>query len=294
MESGNRIVSRREVLAAFGCLAAAGPAAMSAVAQKSKSVKGKGIALQLYTLREQAQADLAGTLKKAREIGWEYVQWSGMPNLNAVQIREALDKAGLKAMAVHAGMEDFEKDFEGSAKFWKTVGALDVAPGSMMKECQDSLEAWLRGAKRLDAIGAKLRAVGMRLSYHNHSFEFEKFTGDPRNKLDILMESTKPENLKAELDTAWVFNGGADPAAYIRKYKGRCPVIHVKDIAAAVVGKGKVQFKPLGQGALPWKDIFAAGRESGVDWYIYEQDGGDGSPFDYAKASFEFLAKNVL
>lgn len=282
--------------AAPASVAQGGPQAKgkSASSGPNKPAKGKGIALQLYTLRNQAKEDLAGTLKKAREIGWEYVQWSGMPDLSAEKIKEALDAAGLKAMAVHTDMEGFEKDFEQTARFWKTIGAMDIAPGSMMKDCQGSLEAWLKGARRLDAIGARLRAVGMRLSYHNHSFEFEKFPGDNRNKLDILMESTKPENLCAELDTAWVFNGGSDPAAYIRKYKGRCPVIHVKDIAAAVPAGGKVQFKPLGQGALPWKDIFAAGRESGVDWYIYEQDAGDGSPFEYARASYEFLARNLL
>jgi sugar phosphate isomerase/epimerase len=54
-----------------------------------------------------------------------------------------------------------------------------------------------------------------------------------------------------------------------------------------------VQFKPLGQGALDWKDIFAAGRASGVEWFIYEQDGGDGSPFDYTRASYQFLVKNL-
>ena len=52
-------------------------------------------------------------------------------------------------------------------------------------------------------------------------------------------------------------------------------------------------FKPLGQGEVNWKETFAAGRESGVAWYIYEQDGGAGSPFDYAQASYEFLKKNA-
>ena len=70
-----------------------------------------------------------------------------------------------------------------------------------MKDCKANLADWLKGAQRLDALGAKLRAVGMRLSYHNHTFEFEKFPGDPRRKIDILLESTRPENLKAEFDT---------------------------------------------------------------------------------------------
>lgn len=294
MISDKQKLSRREALAAFGVLALSGQATFGGKAEKSEDPKAqKGIALQLYTVRDPAKKDLAGTLKRVRDMGWEYVQWSGMPVLPAEKIREALDAAELKAVAAHVAVESFEKDFDESVRFWKTVGALDVAPGGMMNDCRSSLDAWLKGAKRLDAVGAKLRAAGMRLSYHNHSFEFEKFPGDPRYKLDILMEAARPGNLNAELDTAWVLNGGTDPAAYIRKYKGRCPVIHVKDILPAKEG-AKFQFMPLGQGAVNWKDVFAAGRESGVEWYIYEQDGGEGSPFDFTRTSYEFLKKNLL
>ena len=94
------------------------------------------MALQLYTLRDPAKKDLADTLKKAREMGWEYVQWSGMPNLPAEKIREALDTAGLKAIAAHVGIEPFEKDFDANVKFWKTVGVKDLAPGGMMNDCK--------------------------------------------------------------------------------------------------------------------------------------------------------------
>jgi sugar phosphate isomerase/epimerase len=251
-----------------------------------------GMALQLYTLREPAKKDLSDTLKKAREMGWEYVQWSGMPNLPAEKIRAELDAAGLKAIAAHIAVEPFEKDFDANVKFWKTVGSKDLAPGGMMGDCKASLEAWLRGARRLDQLGAKLRAAGLRLSYHNHSFEFEKFPGDDRRKLDILMAATQPDNLCAELDLAWALVGGVDPAAYIRRYKGRCPVVHAKDVVRAKDGK-KQQFKPLGQGELSWAEIFAAGTEAGIEWYVYEQDSGEGSPFDFAHASYQFLAKQL-
>jgi sugar phosphate isomerase/epimerase len=256
------------------------------------ATKKRAMALQLYTLREPAKKDLADTLKKAREMGWEYVQWSGMPNLPAEQIRAALDAAGLKAIAAHVGIEPFEKDLEANVKFWKAVGVGDLAPGGMMNDCKASLKDWLNGARRLDDLGAKLREAGLRLSYHNHTAEFEKFPDDNRRKLDILMEATKPQNLKAELDLAWVYAAGVDPAAYIRKYKGRCPLVHAKDIVRARDRK-KQQFKPLGQGELNWPEIFAAGDEAGIAWYIYEQDSGQGSPFDYAQASYEFLAKHM-
>ncbi len=250
------------------------------------------IAMILYTVREPAKEDLPGTLKRVREAGFEYVQWSGMPKLPAEEARKALDDAGLTAVAAHVSIEPFEEEFDETVAFWKTVGSLDVAPGGMMRDCKETLEDWLRGAERLDAVGAKLRDAGMRLSYHNHAGEFETYPGDERCKLDILYEETSPEHLFAELDTAWVHHGGADPAAYIRKYAGRCPVIHVKDTHGKDA-EGNVRFAELGRGLLDWDAIFSAARESGVEWCIYEQDKCDGDVFDSVRASFDFLAENL-
>jgi len=285
-------ITRRQALAALGALAASARTGISFAQEDTKSMKG--IALQLYTLREPAKKDLAGTLKKAREMGWEYVQWSGMPNLSAEEIRAALDEADLKAVACHCGVEPFETDFENQVQFWKTVGALNVGPGGMMSDCRGTLDDWLRGAARMDAVGAKLREVGMRLNYHNHDFEFGTFPEDPRTKLDILYEATDPENLYAELDLAWVHVGGADPAALMLKYANRCPMIHAKDVAEGrSLIRGR-QFMPLGQGVLQWDEIFAAGEKAGVEWWIYEQDNATKDIFECAHESYEFLKKNLL
>jgi sugar phosphate isomerase/epimerase len=154
------------------------------------------------------------------------------------------------------------------------------------------VEAWLRGVKRLAAVGAKLREEGIRFAYHTHAPDFQKYPSDPRRKIDIMLESSPATDLKAEFDVAWVFAGGANPADYLRKYKGRSPVIHAKDLMPLKQG-GKVQFKPLGQGAQNWKEVIAAAHESGVEWFAYEQDSGQGSPFDWARESLEFMKKNV-
>lgn len=252
-----------------------------------------GIAMILYTVRDQARENLPDTLRRVRECGFEYVQWSGMPPMPAKAIRSALEEAGLRAIAAHTSVEPFEEDFEGQVAFWKTVGVRDVAPGGMMRDCQGDLESWLRGAARLDDLGAKLRKAGMRLSYHNHAYEFETFPGDPRCKLDILYEATDPRYVFAELDTCWIYAGGADPAACIRKYAGRCPVIHVKDMKAERDESGRPRFTPLGQGVLDWPAILAAAKESGVEWYVYEQDTFEGEAFECIRASYEFLAQNL-
>ena len=145
-------MSRREALGALGLLAMSGP-----MLRGAESATKAGIALQLYTVRDLAKNDLEGTLQKAAEMGWRYVQWSGMPALPADKIRAALDKAGLKCIACHTSVESFEKDFDGQVAFWKTVGNKDVAPGGMMQDCTANLQAWLRGAKRLDELGEVAR-----------------------------------------------------------------------------------------------------------------------------------------
>lgn len=285
-------LTRRETLAALGAMALS--AKFAAAADAVEECKFKGIALQMYTMREPAKQDLPGTLKKVRDMGWEYIQWSGMPDLPAQEIRNALDTAGLTAISAHVGIEAFEKDFDNQVAFWKTVGNADVAPGGMMGDCKDTLEAWKRGAARLDAVGAKLREAGMRLSFHNHDWELGKYEGDDRSRLEILMAETTPGNLCSELDLAWVHVGGADPAETMLKFKGRCPMIHAKDYEGKSLLTRRVQFKPLGQGILDWPTIFEAGRQAGVEWYIYEQDSADKDIFECAKESFEFLSKNLL
>jgi sugar phosphate isomerase/epimerase len=256
----------------------------------------EGLSMQfgmiLYTVNGPAKDDLPGTLKRVRDIGFEYVQWSGMPKLPADEIRQALDAAGLQPVACHCGIEPFEEDFESEVAFWRTVGVTDVAPGGMMRDCNDSLEAWLSGAKRLGAVGAKLRAEGIRLSYHNHAHEFEKFDGDNRCKLDILYEETSPDNLKAELDLGWVSVGGPDPAGYLRKYAGRCPVVHVKD-PLRKLDDGGMLWAPVGQGQLDYAAIFDVAREAGVEWLIYEQDNCEGDIWDSVAASYAFMKEHV-
>lgn len=250
--------------------------------------------LQLYTVRKPAEKDLQGTLKKVREIGFEYVQWSGMPNLTAPEIRSALDNAGLKAISAHISIEDFEKNFDAQVEFWKTVGVTDVAPGGMMSDCRSDAEAWLKGCARLDALGARLRLKNIRLSYHNHDWELQPFPNQSTSKLEILLESTCPDNLYAEFDLAWLYIGGANPANWLKKYAKRCPVIHIKDarVEKKLTGKKPI-FVPLGKGELNWDEILPSAKEAQVEWYMYEQDSSQGDIFDEVAESYAFLKKHI-
>jgi sugar phosphate isomerase/epimerase len=251
---------------------------------------GKGIPMskpvlgvQLYTVREQLAADFVGTVRKVREIGYDAVELCGKGPLPQDELVKLLKELGLKVAGCHVGIADLEKDLDGWIAFIKAVqGAslvLPYLPDDRRKTAQD----WVNVARVMDDIGAKCRAKGVKFSYHNHSFEFVKLGA--KYALDVLYENCSPENVLCELDTYWIKHGGADPVKYIKKYSGRCCILHVKDMA----GDQQKSFTEIGRGILDWKSIHKAATASGVQFYCVEQDRCIGNPFDSIAISLRFL-----
>jgi len=133
-------------------------------------------------------------------------------------------------------------------------------------------------------MARKLKTYGLSFSYHNHSWELQKY-GD-RTVLDILYGESDPDVFNAEIDTYWIQHGGGDPAAWIRAVKGRIPLLHLKDMA---VGPDGPMMAEVGEGNLNWAAILAAAQEAGVEWYLVEQDVCQRDPFDSLKISFDNL-----
>ena len=98
-----------------------------------------------------------------------------------------------------------------------------------------------------------------------------------------------------ELDTYWVQHGGADPAAWIRRLKGRMPVVHLKDMTVSAEGWNVKQLMAeVGEGNLNWPAILDACHAAGVRWYAVEQDICPRDPFESLKISYENLRKMGL
>lgn len=251
------------------------------------------VAIILYTVREPAQTDWRDALKRVRDCGFQCVQWSGMPALPADEIRQGLMDANLLAIAAHCPIEPWLESFDEQLEFWQALTVPDVAPGGMAEDCRDSREAFLAEAERLDTLGGTLRDRGMRLSYHNHAWEFDWFPGDDQTKFDLLYQCTREENLKVELDVAWAQSAGEDPAALLRRYSGRCPLVHAKDFVWNRAGDAPM-FVPLGEGIVEWDDVFAAARDAGTEWVIYEQDTHKGDLWENVRASYRFLERAGL
>lgn len=248
------------------------------------------IAAQLYTLREQlkTEADIAATLKKVRELGYEAVQVSGLGPIDPKELKRICDGEGLAVCATHESPKALTENTAAVAEKLALWNCRQTAY-PYLAEAARSEEGYKQLAKDLTAAGKKLAAAGITLSYHNHGFEFERY--GERIGLEILYEESDPKFLKAEIDTYWVQYGGGDPAAWCRRMKGRMPLVHLKDMT---VVENKPTFAEVGAGNLNWPAILDACREAGTRWYIVEQDLCRGDPLDSLRLSLENLKKMGL
>jgi len=67
-------------------------------------------ALQLYTVRDHLAQDVAGTLRRVNEMGYEHVEIAGTHGLTDGEFKGALDAAGLNAISAHMGYEEITGD----------------------------------------------------------------------------------------------------------------------------------------------------------------------------------------
>lgn len=266
------------------------------------------VAIQVYSVRDDAAADMMGTLKKIAEMGYDGVEFAGFYGYGAEEIRAQLDTLGLKAVSSHVPFATLKSDLKATCEYHKILGCKYIAVPYLEPGDRPGTEAWPKTIADILEIGKYLSGEGIQLLYHNHDFEFTKVDG--KYALDMLYDAVPEEFLKTELDTCWVKFAGEDPAAYVRKYAGRAPVVHLKDFYVegalkdaatpyALINadgtdsgakRSTFEFRPVGHGIQNFPEILAASKDAGAEWVVVEQDmSPTRPPMEAAKMSREYL-----
>ena len=245
------------------------------------------LAAQMHTLREftRTAADIAATLKKVKALGYDAIQVSGFGPIERGALKAIIDGEGLTICSMHTGFDRLRGETRTVIDEYHVWDCRYVAVGTIPQAYREAGgEGYKKFAEEASEVARELAADGLIFSYHNHSFEFERFDG--RTGLDILFEESDPDVFQFEIDTYWVQHGGADPAAWIRKAKGRADLIHVKDMA---MRDREQLFAEVGEGNLNWPAILDACREAGARWYLVEQDRCERDPFESLGISLKNL-----
>lgn len=248
------------------------------------------IGLNMYTLRDLC-TDAAGlnkTFAAVHDIGYRYVQISGLGAIDPPDIVAALGENRLQACATHLGWDQFVSDTDTIVQLHRDYGTTHAAIGGLPEEYRstDGAQRFIEEAK---TVLPHLKKAGLDFSYHNHNHEFVHYDG--RTWLDIVHDGGASVGIKFEIDTYWVVAGGADPAEYLSRFSDAMSIIHAKDMI--VTPTREQRFAPVGSGNLNWPRIFDAVRSAPVEFVIVEQDAHyDNDPLDNVAQSFTFLKQS--
>lgn len=240
------------------------------------------IAAQLYTLRNflKTPEDIATTLQKVKDIGYNAVQVSGIGPIDNRALKEIADRVGLAICATHIGFADMQNGLDAVIEKHRLWECKYVGLGSIPGDYRGSAEGYRAFAEIASDISRKFKAAGLQFVYHNHAFEFAKLGG--QTGMDILFNESDADAFGFELDVHWVQAGGADPVDWIHKVKGRMQVVHLKDFV--VTGDSERRFAEVGEGNMNFSSILEACEATGVEWGAVEQDDC------YGRDPFESLA----
>lgn len=234
-----------------------------------------GLAVQLWSFRNDFKKDVPGTLKRVRELGFTNVELAGTYGMTAQQFRAELDKAGLKAISMHIELKAARDKIDEVIRNAKALGVQDV--GVPWINFPFTKTDCLQAIQVFNQAGKKLAASGLRFFYHVHGYEFFLHEGQPQTLFDLMMTKTNPRFVSFQLDTYHVAYPGQDPTKLLQKYPGRFISLHMKDLRKGAAREHSGDFKekdavPMGQGKINWPEVFKASEKEGIRWYIIEDE----------------------
>jgi sugar phosphate isomerase/epimerase len=239
---------------------------------------------QLYTVRADMERDFEGTLRRVADIGYDEIEFAGLFGNDPATVRSLLKRLGLKAAASHVDWKRLRDDPDGAIKEAKVLGAPYLVLAWLPPEERQTLDQWRWWVSHLNAVGKIARRQGLRLAYHAHDFEYQAIDG--LRPINLLEQGLNPKFVGFEMDIYWTVKGGGDPVAMLRKYPGRFPLAHIKDMS-----KTDMAMTDVGDGRIDFKAIFkAAGRRNFKHMFVERDDAGD--PFATLARSLAYL-KNM-
>lgn len=253
---------------------------------------GMPVGLQLFTVRDQLQNDMMGTLKQVAAIGIKEVEIYDLYGKTPAEFARILKDDGLTAPSGHYMTRHLHGNWEKEIENARVIGLKYMVNAILDPEERRTFDDWKRLAELFNKAGEQTRKAGIQYCYHNHNFEFQKF-GDI-TAYDYLLKTLDPKLVKFEMDCFWMTHAGQDPVAYLKKYPGRFPLLHIKDMKDhppnSVEKDDKMgMFAPVGQGVINWKRIFAAAPTGGMKHFFIEQDWCEQPPLEAVRISYTYL-----
>ena len=236
--------------------------------------------VQLYSFRDEMTKDALGTLEKIASIGIKEIESARSKKghyygLSPSDMKKACRDLGMELISGHVHLD---KNFKKTLEEAVASGQKYLICSSMPSKGQ-TVDNYKKVAEEFNKAGEACEKVGIHFGYHNHEYEFESDQGQVL--YDVLMDNTEPDLVHMELDLGWVIVGGKDPLGYFKKYPGRFPLWHLKDMDMT-----KKESTEFGKGGLDIPTMMENQEASGVKHIFIEQE-------EYASTPMESMRHNM-
>ena len=266
-----------------------------------------GVGLQLYTIRDAIDQDLAGSLKKVAEIGYKYIELAGYSDgkfygMEPAEFKKLVEDLGLTLLSSHTQVEAQGITLENAKKMAEDhakVGVKYCLQPWVVPEARTTVASWQKMVADWNKVGTIMKETGLIFGYHNHNFEFASVEGKIPF-VDIMMPELDKDLVTIELDLFWTTKAGQNPVDIFKKYPGRFQLLHMKDMftkeAPFFSTEGVTDFAPVGAGVIDFKTILASADIAGAKYLVVEQDnrGGEPTPMEDIQTSITNLKTKIL
>ena len=199
-----------------------------------------------------------------------------------------MDELGMTIIASHCEMN---KDFEKKATDAAAIGMKYLICPWL--GAQKKLDDFKRFAEEFNKKGEICKQNGIRFAYHNHDYSLKPLEGTIPQQL--LMEQTDPSLVDFEMDIYWVVTANEDPELWLKKYKDRFRLCHIKDRTKTPVENNGKNSVDLGTGVINFGKVLKTAKENGMQYFIVEQEAyPNGTAVDAAKAGADYMKKLVV
>jgi sugar phosphate isomerase/epimerase len=268
--------------------------------------KVEGIGLQLYTIRDAMDIDVAGSLKKVADMGYKYLELAKYTDgkfygMEPKEFKKLVSDLGMEIISSHTQVEAQGITLENAKKMTEDHAKLGVKyciQPWVVEEARKTVASFQKMAADWNKVGEIMKKSGIQFGYHNHNFEFNKVEGKIPY-FDIFLPELDKNLVTMEFDLFWATKAGQNPVEIFKKYPGRFQLFHMKDMftreAPFFTTDGVTDFAPVGAGVINFKEILAAKDIAGMKYMFVEQDKSrENKPFDDIKTSITNLTTKIL
>ncbi len=244
-------------------------------AQKKKPLFTAPIGIAPFTFRKSFPNGVATTLDTIKMMGFTEIEGGG-GRMPPEEYKKLCDERGLSIPSFGAGYDQVVNQPDSIIWRAKIFGAKYVMVAWIPhKTGSFNFENAKKAVEDFNRAGKILKEGGVTLAYHAHGYEFLPYENG--TLLDYMMENTNPDYVSFEMDIFWIWFGGGDPVALMKKYPNRWTLMHMKDMRKGtkkdLTGLTSTDNDvTLGTGELNLPAILKTAKEIGIKHYFIEDE----------------------